>query len=175
MDLFRRALREELPEELKDMVSRDWIPWKWVQRRYSDIPKGIMAAHFYAYQVLENSLDIAELASVVPRKSGGCLRCGSCCAVKRPGSVSKALHRRWLDNGALIPNFYAPTPDDPSYNCWFYKGYRLRMCPLLIENLADGTYFCSVYHLGSSHRAPSCVTFQPDPPVCETPHVGLVV
>jgi len=171
MESFKENIREILPGELHEMVSREWIPWKWVEHSYADLPRDIITAHFYAYQLVDRTLEVEALASKALPDTGACLRCGTCCTIMSPGGVSASRHRKWRENGALIAQFYTPRKKkrNSSFTCWFHNGVRLRMCPLLCLNQVDGSTFCVVYHQGDKFRAPTCARFRPNPPRCDLP------
>ena len=172
MDHYLSSLRDELPERLHHLLEWDFLPWSYVRNRYSDHPIDPLVALFDAWVQIHAILDLETIASIkIPSESGGCLRCGSCCAYLRPGAVSERTYRRWLKAGVPAASFYAPagkTGPAPSYNCWYYRSTRLRLCPFLLVNRVDSMPFCSIHHLGRDFRPPACSRYAPDPPMCQT-------
>lgn len=178
MDPFRQTLSEVLPDHLTGLLTARWIPWALVRQRHGDLPNDPVVALFSAYHyLLTRSFPAEKLSrSLIPGDSSGCMRCGTCCTFMRPGAVSANTYRKWEDRGALVSKFYEPVSRgrNPRHNCWFYGGVRLRICPLLLQNIRDSNPFCSIHHLGPEHRPAACARFRPDPPLCSTGQVLLV-
>ena len=176
MDKFFRSLGEEVPGHLHHILAWDFIPWSYVRCRHGDFPNEPLVALLDVYSQLAELIDLEALCSqVIPEFSGACLRCGSCCAYKRPGPVSASTYRKWEELGAPVARFYSPVDEpveeeekDPTYHCWFNNGTRLRLCPFLFVNRIDQNPFCAIHHLGDENRPPPCSAFEPQPPLCQT-------
>ena len=172
MDHYLHSLQDEIPEHLHRILSWDFIPWNFVKNRHSDHPNTPLLALLEAYSHLDDLLDLESFASMVlPSDSGGCLRCGSCCAFMRPGAVSGKTYRRWKRTGVPVALFYSPFKKKKpfsTYNCWFNNCERLRMCPFLLVNRIDSKPFCSIHHMGRDSRPGACSRFSPNPPICQT-------
>lgn len=178
IDKFKRPTRENLPSGLRRTSRYRWIPWSWIQRLHQDHPKESLIALFGAYQHVTTRLAVEPLASsFLPRDHAGCRRCGHCCAQLNPSPVEKSEYDAWIARGALVREFFVPvkrTKGPPHYMGWYFKGVRLRICPLLMNNTRDGKPFCSVYHFGPGHRPAACETFRPNYPRCEVTQRPLV-
>jgi hypothetical protein len=172
VDHYLETLREELPDNLHPVLFWKFIPWNFIKNRHGDQPNTSLIALLEAYSELNNLLDLESLASMIlPSDSGGCLRCGSCCTYMRPGAVSGRTFRKWISSGIPVALFYSPVGKrEPftTYNCWYNKGQRLRMCPFLLINLHDSRPFCSIHHMGREYRPGTCSRFPPNPPLCQT-------
>jgi len=167
--LFKESLTEVLPDHLCDLVSKEWIPWKWVENRHSDLPEKEITALFEAYNYLSRTFPIDSLAShVFPENPHGCARCGYCCTCLRPGLVSSKTIHKWREQDGLAAEFYRPVGrwQNSRYKCWYHRDVRLRICPLLFRNIRDGKTFCSIYHLGDDYRPPACVRHRACPLEC---------
>ena len=175
--LFQEDLYRLLPAHLRNLMGEEWVPWKWVAQRHSDLPPRETIALFEAYHHLTGFMPLRELAALtLPEDSDGCQRCGTCCAWMRPGAVSASTYRRWRERGASVSLFYEPVNrrKNPRYSCWFYSGTRLRMCPLLLQNRLDGKPFCSIHSQGRGYRPPACIRFRPKFPICALDEAPLV-
>ncbi len=172
------CVRKIIPDHLDFLLYKKWVPWDWIARRHPDLPEGPLTALFEAYLFLSRELDLDSLSNQdIQEDSGGCLRCGWCCACLRPGFVSASLVRRLRGRGAIVAEFYRPAGKgrNPRYGCWFFAGVHLRICPLLFRNRIDGKAFCSIHHLGKKFRPPTCGRFQPNPPGCATAQLSLMI
>jgi hypothetical protein len=162
----------ELPRHLHDILEWDFIPWDYVKNRHGDVPNDPFIALFDAYYQLGDLLDLEALSlQVIPEYGGNCLRCGSCCAYMRPGTVSASTYRKWEERGALVAMFYSPVgrkKRNPTYSCWFNNGTRLRLCPFMFMNRNDQKPFCAIHHMGRDYRPRACSRFHPNPPICQT-------
>lgn len=157
-----------------------WVPWNWVRKSYPPGAWREMAPLFDAYRRLHLTLDIEEIRShLVPRrKDHTCRRCGQCCAELIPEPVSDDRILSWVRSGNPVHLFHAPINEGPRagrfHTGWYYKGTRLRMCPLLLRDRETGDKFCSVYHLGPGGRPPGCEGFRANWPHCEVSQRPLV-
>ncbi|MDF1535853.1 MAG: hypothetical protein P1S46_05035 [bacterium] len=178
MDDFYR-LPEQVPGYLQDILQWDLIPWNHVKDRHGDSPDEPLISLLDAYRQLGELVDLWSLSSrTIGEYEGTCTRCGSCCAHRRPGSVSSSTYRRWLEMELPVAMFYNQDDGaDPgsSFSCWFHKGIRLRICPFLLVNLVDGKPFCAIHHTGNENRPPACSEFLPHPPTCQTTSLPLVI
>ncbi len=159
-NFFKESLIEVLPDHLGDLVSKEWIPWKWVEKLHPDLPEKQIIALFEAYNYLSYNIPIYHLASrELPDDPDGCQRCGYCCSYLRPGIVSSETIRYWREQAGLAAKFYRPVGRwrNSWYKCWYHGDVRLRICPLLFRNTMDGKTFCSIHHLGDDFRPPMCV------------------
>lgn len=165
------ALRNIIPHRFEDLLLKEWIPWDWVDRCYSDLNKEHLTALFEAYRFLSGEMDLDSLSDQdIQDDSSGCLRCGWCCTYLKPGFVSSHQIRKWRMRGALVAEFYRPVGEGKStrYGCWFSGQIRLRICPFMFRNRRDRNVFCSIHHMGSKFRPATCRRFQPNPPDCAT-------
>ena len=177
-NLFKESLTGMLPDHLGGLVSMEWIPWKWIENRHSDLPAKELMALFEAYSLVADTIPVDSLASrTFPEDPEGCQRCGYCCTCLRPGIVSFETFRMWWEQDALAAKFYRPVGRwrNSRYKCWYYQGVRLRICPLLFRSARDGKTFCSIHHLGDHFRPPVCVRHRTCPPECSVDHARFDV
>jgi hypothetical protein len=172
VDLFLQSIGKEVPGHLHEILAWDFIPWDYVKKRHGDAPNDPLVALLDAYSQLADVIDLEALCSRdIPDFAGNCLRCGSCCAYMRPGTVSSSTYRKWQEMGAPVARFYSPfgkKKRNPTYNCWYNNGIRLRLCPFMFVNRNDLKPFCAIHHLGRDHRPRACSRFSPNPPLCQT-------
>jgi hypothetical protein len=169
IESLREKARERLSARFRHLLSANWIPWSLVWRRHDEPHLEPMTALLSAYQHISQNPSILELSEQrIPVDSQGCLRCGACCSFMRPGQVSAVTFRKWQREGAVIENFFKAfgREEQPTYHCWFFEGVRLRMCPLLLQNVLDGRTFCAVHHHGPDQRHPACSGYRLNPPLC---------
>jgi hypothetical protein len=168
---YIRSLQIELPESLSRVVGWEFIPWDLVRHRHGDEPHDPLLALLKAYIVVARQINLEKLASgMIPSGSSTCLRCGTCCVHKRPGPVAPAIYDDWDKRKVPVARFYRKVDrvSEAVYDCWFHEETRLRLCPFLMLNMADGRPFCSIHHLGDENRPPRCSAFEPCPPLCQT-------
>jgi hypothetical protein len=171
---FRFKLGRTLPPDLAYLVTAEWVPWEQLRLRHQGDQDRKLVALFKAYQHIHLRLPVTQLSETpIPAGSERCRMCGTCCSTMRPGVVSARTFRTW--DGKLVADFFhtAGRGVYPTYICWVFAGERLRMCPLLLYNVASEKPFCSVHHLGPSQRHPACSTYRANPPLCRATAMSL--
>ena len=176
MEHFRFKLGQILTPDLAYLVASEWVPLEQVRLRHQGEHGGELIALFKAYKHIHSRLQVIELSETpIPVGSDRCRMCGTCCSIMRPGPVSARTFRAWDGEGKLIADFFytAGRGEHPTYICWIWGGECLRMCPLLLHNVASEKPFCSVYHLGPDQRHPACSTYRANPPLCRATAMSL--
>lgn len=176
MEHFRLKVGRSLPPALAQLAEAEWVPWEQVRLRHQGEQGRELPALFEAYQHIHSRLPVVELSKTpIPSGSGKCRMCGACCSTMRPGRVSTRTYSGWERDGKLIADFFytAGRGEHPTYICWVFAGECLRMCPLLLYNVASEKPFCSVHHLGPDQRHPACSTYRANPPICRATAMSL--
>jgi len=167
----RVKLTDLLSEELCRVAQEPWIHWPWIVHRHLDLPVQSVEALFAAYKHVFTVLDIeGVVAQLLPaEEDDGCRRCGSCCAELIPDPVTPGMVQEWNQTNNPLSGMYSPgDPHDPDcmLEGWNFAGERLRLCPFLLRDPAQGSAFCALHRLGPDQRPGACAAFEPSYPHC---------